>query len=263
LSKAKRNTVLNRFKIVLPSLVVGLLVINHSASIAKEYDGIWFMGFNLKHELLQNDKVRGAIIRVIDREYSEETAPISIIPPGMLGYDPDLGAQPHDTKEAKAMMKEAGYPINDERIKKLSILHTDGVKTIAMAERIINNLKNIGMKVEATKVSFENEEEWVEELTSGNHDFFLMGYKAGISQLFTEEANAARFDSYSLIEPLFASSGEANFTGYSKAEVDNLLAKLTGINLALQSERHIKLKQINQLLAKDLPVVVLFYIEKL
>jgi len=66
--------VLNRFKIVLPSLVVGLLVINHSASIAKEYDGIWFMGFNLKHELLQNDKVRGAIIRVIDREYSEETA---------------------------------------------------------------------------------------------------------------------------------------------------------------------------------------------
>lgn len=227
------------------------------------------MGFNLKHELLQNAKVRDAIIRVIDREQiatsivSEETTPISIIPPGMIGYDPDLTARPHDIKGAKALMKEAGYPLNDERIKKLSILHTDGAKTMAIANKIIKDLANIGMKVELTKVSFENEEKWVEELTSGNHDFFLMGYKAGISQLFSEENQSAQYDSYSLAEPLFATSAEANFTGYSNKEVDDLLAKLTGINMALKSERHIKLKQINQLLYKDLPAVVLFYIEKL
>ena len=89
-----------------------------------------------------------------------------------------------------------------------------------------------------------------------------MGYKAGIETLFSTQ-EAIDGDSYSLIEPLFQTHGEANFTGYSNAEVDKLLDQLTGINLALKSERHLKLKQINQLLVKASPIEVLFYIEKL
>lgn len=251
-------------------MVIGLLVIGHcSFASAKEYDGIWFMGMNLKHELFKDPAVRQAVNSAIDKEHivteimSEETVPIGFIPPGMLGYDPDLEPVYYDLKHAKLLMKKAGYPITDKRLKDLSLLHTDGIKTVAIAEKIQNDLKNIGMKVKLVEVSFQNEEKWIEELVSGKHDFFLMGYKAGIEQLFTEEATAVQIDSFSLVEPLFRSDGDANFTGYSNPRVDKLLEQIEGLNIALKSERHAKLKEINQILYKDLPAVVLFYIEKL
>ncbi len=250
-------------------IVSWLLVIgNPSPAIAKEYDGIWFMGFNLKHELFKDVKVRQAVNSSISKGYivsdivSEEAIPVSIIPPGMLGYDPDLEPTHYDIKYAKLLMRKAGYPVNDKRLKNLSLLHTDGIKTVEIAKKIQNDLRNIGMKVTLVEVSYKDEDKWIEELISDKHDFFLIGYKAGIEQLFTEEATA-QIDSYSLVEPLFKTDGTANFTDYSNAEVDKLLDQLIGINMALKSERHVKLKKINQLLYRDLPVVVLFYIEKL
>jgi ABC-type transport system substrate-binding protein len=253
-------------------LVIGQLVIGHCAfAEAKAYDGIWFLGFNLKHEVTKADKVRQAVNLSIDKDYiaeeivSKEAVPVSVIPPGMLGYDPDLVPRISDLKQAKKLMKDAGFPINDKRLKTLTLLHTDGIKTAAIAKNLQDDLRNIGMKIKLVEVSFKDEEKWVKEMASGKHDFFLMGYKAGIAQLFTEEATAVetQVDSYSLVEPLFATSGEANFTGYSNSEVDTLLKHLTGLNIALKSERHAKLKKINGLLYKDLPVIVLFYIEKL
>jgi len=252
-------------------LVVGLLVIgNYSFAAAKEYDGIWFMGFNLNHDILKNREVRLAINSALNKDYiarniaSAEVIPISIIPVGMLGYDPDLEERPFDYKYSKLLMKKAGYPINDQRIKKLSLLHTDWLKTIAIAEEIQSNLRNIGIKVDLVEVSYQNETKWIEELTSGKHDFFLMGYKAGIEQLLaTSEADSIQIDSYDLVKPVFKTQGGVNFTGYSNAEVDKLLDQLSGINLALKEDRNKKLKQINDILYEDLPVVVFFYIDKL
>lgn len=268
MNKARKNFALN--KIIIPSLlIVTLLIVNCPRAEAKEYDGIWFMSMNLKHEVFKDLKVRQAVNSSIDKEVivteiiSEETVPISFIPPGMLGYDPDLGPTFYDVKYAKLLMKKAGYPMADKRLKNLTLLHTDGIKTVAIAKKIQDDLRNIGMKVKLIGVSYRDEEKWVDELVSGKHDLFLMGYKADIEQLFTEEASATQDDSCSLVEPLFKTEGEINFTGYSNSEVDRLLDQLEGINMALKNERHAKLKKINQQLYKDLPAVVLFYIEKL
>ena len=126
------------------------------------------------------------------------------------------------------------------------------------------DLRNIGMKVSLVEIDYMDQAKWVEELASGQHDFYLMGYKAGIEEfLSTAEAEDSQVDSYNLVEPLFATKGEANFTGYSNAQVDRLLAQVSNINPALKEERHKKLKQINEELYKDLPVIVLFYIEKI
>jgi ABC-type transport system substrate-binding protein len=236
---------------------------------AKEYDGIWFLGMNLKSAVLKNLKVREAVDLAIDKDYiakkivSEEVVPVGFVPFGMIGYDPDLEFRFQDIKGAKALMKKAGYSMADPRIKDLSLLHTDGLLTVEIAKKIQSDLRNIGMKVNLFEVSYQNEDKWIKELTSEKHDFFLLGYKAGIEQLFTTEEAAAQIDSFSLIEPLFQSNGDVNFTGYSNPEVDKLLDQLEGINIALKSERHAKLKKINQILYKDHPAVVLFYIEKL
>jgi ABC-type transport system substrate-binding protein len=263
--------VIRNYFIILVSSLVIISSVAFATTKEKEYDGIWFLGFNLKREVTKDDKVRQAINISIDKDYiveeivSKEVVPVGLIPPGMLGYDPDLVLRINDLKHAKQLMKKAGFPITDKRLKTLTLLHTDGIKTTAIAKNLQNDLRNIGMKIKLVEVSFKDEEKWVKEMALGKHDFFLMGYKAGIEQLFTEEASAVQtqVDSYSLVEPLFATSGEANFTGYSNTEVDKLLKHLSGLNIALKSERHAKLKKINGLLYKELPVIVLFYIEKL
>jgi len=260
LNKVKRNL------IVASLVLIGLC----SFASAKEYDGIWFLGMNVKSDLLKNTRVRDAIDLSLSKTdialniASKEVVPLSVIPPGMIGYDPDLDAPFRNLKEAKSIMQKAGYPMSDQRIKNLSLLHTDGLKTVAIAKKIQNDLRNIGMKINLVEVSYQDQGTWVKELASGKHDFYLMGYKAGIMKLLaTEEVTTFQIDSYNLVEPLFASKGNANFTGYSNEQVDKLLKQLTGLNLALKSERHKKLKEINQQLYKDKPVVVLFYIEKI
>ncbi len=251
------------------SFVIWLFVIGHSSfAQAKEYDGIWFMGFNMAKEPFTTVEVRQAVNHAIKIEdiaigiMSTETTPVSIIPPTMLGYDPDIPPLIYDVKEAKKLMKNAGYPMNDKRLKKISMLHTSGVKTKEIANFISKGLKNIGMKIELVEVDTMDEDKWVDELASGKHNLFLMGYKANIGKLYTEEASS-NVDSYSLIEPLFGSKGEANFTGYSNPEIDKLLEQVSGFKLILKSERHTKLKEANQKIYQDMPTVVLFYIEKL
>jgi len=269
LNKARRNTKKNKALKAFMALTALTAMFLISPVQAKEYDGIWFMGMNLKSTVLKDLKVREAVNLAIDKEYivkkivSEEVVPVGFVPFGMIGYDPDLPFKFQDIKAAKELMKNAGYSMADPRIKDLSLLHTDGLLTIEIAKKIQSDLRNIGMKVNLTEVSYQNEDKWVEELTSGKHDFFLLGYKAGIEQLFTTEEAATQIDSVSLIEPLFRSGGDVNFTGYSNPEVDKLLDQLEGINMALKSERHAKLKKINQILYQDQPAVVLFYIEKL
>jgi ABC-type transport system substrate-binding protein len=246
------------------------LVICHFAfAEAKAYDGIWFLGFNLKSPVFKNLELRQAADAVIDKEFinkkivSGEVTPASFIPLGMLGYDPDLQTEPHDLKYAKLLLKKAGFPLTDKRLKTLALLHTDGLITVEIAKKVQSDLRQLGIKLNLVQVSYQDEEKWVNELLSGKHDLFLMGYKAGMENFFSSEATAAEIDSSSLVEPLFKTSGNANFTGYSNSKVDTLLSQLGQLNPALKEERHKKLKALNRQLAKDLPVVVLFYIETL
>jgi len=70
-------------------------------------------------------------------------------------------------------------------------------------------------------------------------------------------------DTYALLQPLFHSSGNANFMFYSSKRVDTLLEQLEQIDVAVASAREPKLKEINEILVEDAPTVNLFYITKL
>ena len=245
-----------------------LVLGSFSFAQAKEYDGIWFLGYNLQSELLGSPNVRRAISNALDKTYiahtivSDEVVPESVIPPTMIGYDAEMEPSSFDISQAKKLMREAGFAMDDKRIKELSLMHTDGIKTIAIAKRIQQDLKSIGMKVNLHEIDYMSQEAWIGELTSGKHDFFLMGYKAGIEEMFISP-EASNIDSYSLVRPLFETKGSVNFTGFSDKNVDKLLNQLSGINLALKTERHSKLKEINQILVENRPIEVLFYIEKI
>ncbi|MCL4459714.1 MAG: peptide ABC transporter substrate-binding protein [Chloroflexi bacterium] len=72
---------------------------------------------NLKHPPLDNPKVRQALAHALDRATIDnvvlrgQLAPIKgIIPPGMMGYNPNIKGYNYDLNKAKQLLAEAGYP---------------------------------------------------------------------------------------------------------------------------------------------------------
>jgi len=268
----KGGTYLKNPKSKIIVFLVWILTFGFGISFAsgKKYDGIWFLGLNMHKDLFQDVQVRQAVAHCIDIPFvatkiiSEEVVPASVIPPSMLGYDPDLAAYKTNPTFSKLLMKRAGYSIKDKRLKNLTLLHTDGIKTVEIVNKIKKDLEQIGMSIQLKEISYRDQEKWAQELASETNDFFVMGYKAGVEQLFTEEAvSDDLIDSYALVEPIFNSQGEANFTGYKNKDVDESLQKISGLDPALKGERHNRLKKVNVQVYKDLPVIVLFYIERL
>jgi len=228
-------------------------------AFAAEYDGIWFLGFNLRQPPFDNLNVRQAVVCAL----TSAEADGSFIPPGMAGYDTTLPPNKYNLKYAALLLKRAGYKTSDQRLKHLTLLHTDGLRTIAIARQIRADLRALGLRLELVEVSYRDAARWEKELRSGKHQLFLMGYKAGAEQLFTAEAAGSGPESADLLEPLFKTGGAANFTGYSSPAVDMLLDQLSVIAPAMTMERELKFREINKTLYRDRPAVVLFYIEKL
>jgi ABC-type transport system substrate-binding protein len=147
------------------------------------------MGFNLHKDLFDDQNgisVRKAINMSINRQFistkivMDPVVPTGAIPPGLPGYDPNLKGYSMDVKYAKELMKAAGYSLNDPRIKNITLLHTDGKKTIEIAKAIEKNLAQIGIKLNRVQVSYQDNKKWSEALASGQYHMFLMGYKANV-----------------------------------------------------------------------------------
>ncbi|MGB9613867.1 MAG: ABC transporter substrate-binding protein, partial [Candidatus Margulisiibacteriota bacterium] len=234
---SKKNKAKSRTLVIWISI---FFVFGSSSAYAKAYDGIWFLGFNLHKPPFNNIKVRQAVAHSLDQEFiakrinEEDFVPTSFIPKGMEGYDPELKPYKYNPSYAKKLMRQAKYQLNDPRLKNLTLLHTDGVKTIEIAKKIEEDLKNIGIKINRIQVSYREEERWNQQLALRKHHLFLMGYKTEIEKLFTSEATVSPqvSESYLLLAPLFKTEGAANFTGYNNPKVDTLLDEVSVIGFA-------------------------------
>jgi len=203
------------------------VISNVSFAQAKEYDGVWFLGFNLHTKLFgdENGKiVRQAVAIAIDREkiakkiIGDDTVPVGIIPPRMEGYDPELPPYPHDYSMAKNLMRSAGYPLNDKRLKNISFLMTDGERTKLIVDEIKRDLINLGFDITTTVVKYANTKEWEKELTSGKYDMFVMGYKAGsIGEIFIADKSTGLFHKFTCFKNTTNEADQQFFDKYSVA----------------------------------------------
>jgi len=216
-------------KIVVLTLICHLiLVICHcSFAQAKEYDGVWFLGYNLKTNLFgdENGKVvRQAVTIAIDRDkiakkiVGDDTVPVDIIPPGMEGHDPTLLAYPHDYAMAKKLMRSAGYPLSDDRLKHITFLMTDGEKTKLIVDEIKRDLINIGFDITTTVVKYSDTKLWEKELTSGKYDMFVMGYKAGsVGEIFIADKSTGLFHKFTCFKNTTNEADQQYFDRYNDA----------------------------------------------
>lgn len=194
--------------------------------VGKQYDGLWFLGFNMNKDIFEDKNgmmVRQAFNMAIDRAWivknivKDDVVPTGVIPAGMLGANTGLKGYEFNLSEAKTLMKLAGYPTSDKRLKQLTLLHTDGEKTVETAKWVKRYLISLGVDVTLVEVKYSSTDSWTKELKSGKYHMFLMGYKASLfRQIFIGDSMNKHFHN---IECEFIPSAEAQefFSDYDEA----------------------------------------------
>ena len=225
----------------------------------KEYDGLWFCGFNFQKALFTGE--RGKLVRqafnyaipragICQKLIGDTMVPSGVIPPKMPGYDSATKGYSYDLKKAKMLMQQAGYTPSDKILKQIVLLHTDGEKTVQIAKHMEKDLKQLGIKLIRRQISYADTGEWEKELSKHRFHLYLMGYKAEDTE-----------NPLSLIKPLFSGEGDANIGGYQNDKIDFLVFQIE--KTVDKIEKTKKLEELNRLLIADPPTINFFYIMKL
>jgi ABC-type transport system substrate-binding protein len=118
--------------------------------------GTYYYSFNQNIKPFDDVRVRKAVQMAIDRKAilgaimdGRGTLVHGIIPPGLIGYNPDVREIPYDPAAAKALLAEAGYPDGFE----MTITQTaNSPETLARNELFQAMLAEIGVKVTINQV---------------------------------------------------------------------------------------------------------------
>ncbi len=121
---------------------------------------ILYIGFNHASSLFKdNALLRRAVAHAIDREFivrvlqeGKDTLATRIIPPGMLGHNPEAGPA-YDPELARRLLAEAGYP-GGEGLPELVYRSNDTEGFRLIAERIESDLARVGFKVSIRMTDF-------------------------------------------------------------------------------------------------------------
>lgn len=210
------------------------------------YDGIWFVGFNLKRDVFHADsgrKLRIYLAQNIDRQKIGKEVFLTEKP--ATGYIYPLADYLPQDELAKLLAEKN----KQEPIRPLILLHSDGIKTCRTAELIAGQLASKNIQVILRKVDNSKYENWEEALKKNNYDLFLMGFKAEFQQ-----------DVDTFLRALYGTGGYANFMNYSNPVIDKQLAEWAKTTPA---SRPTILKMLNKNISLDLPLLPIFYIEKM
>lgn len=228
-------------------LIAVLILIVQTHAFSKEEDGIWFLGFNFKQPLWQKDSgqnLRRIMLSQISRQeinqalWNESPTQFPWVPYGTLkDSDSKISVSEEWKKNVLAQLTAS----QKNELKELVVLHTDGPQTLLIFYQLRAQLQKLGVHLVSMMVPMYPQDLWEKALQKNQHHLFLMGYKA------TDYPSAN-----SLLCPLLASYGQANFTNYQNIQFDAVCSGM--VELAAGDI---------EFLQKDLPIWPIYYIEKL
>jgi len=252
------------------ALSVSILVSSAGLSQEDGYDGLWFLGFNMKKDIFNGTKgklLRQAFNYAIDRRYickniiGDDNIPTGVIPMGMPGSNTDIEGYSYSPAEAVKLLRQAGYSRRDKRLNGLLLIHTNGTKTVQIAQLIKKDLSSVGIEVKLKNIDYEEEDSWENELMEKKEHLFLMGYKSSMQPFENKNDDISRTEQF--LRDLFYSSGEANMGSLKNKGLD---AIIDTISATASSEPELKLKLLekaNRVMTNDPVTVNLFYIKEL
>jgi peptide/nickel transport system substrate-binding protein len=225
-----------------------------------------YLGFNLKHKFLSDNRVRKAIAHAINKDLIVNGVLKGKGLPAHVPTSPLLWSYPEDTtsmvyeydvEKSKQYLSEAGFLLNektniyekDGAPLSFTILTNQGNKERAKSAQLIQNfLKEIGIHVDIQILEWSS---FVKLVSSDQdpkaYDAVILGWSLSLDP-----------DSYSIWHSSEYPKG-FNFVGYENDRVDDLLIK--GRRETVQEKRKEIYRALYQEITNDLPYVFLYYPE--
>ncbi|MCS7151359.1 MAG: peptide-binding protein [Endomicrobia bacterium] len=231
-----------------------------------------YLGFNLKHPLFKDKKVRQAIAHAINKQEiisgvllgkgKPATGPF---PPQSWAYNEDVKDYEYNLEKAKELLKQAGWKFNiEENILQQEVLIDGKSKNVnfeftlitnqgnkirqLVAEIIQQQLKKVGIKVNIQIL------EWSifinNYIVPRNFDAVILGWSLSRDP-----------DQYSIWHSSQREPGRYNFVNYVNPEVDKLL-ELGRKEYNFDNRKKIY-KKIHKIIHRDIPYVFLYYPESM
>lgn len=210
-----------------------------------------YLGFNLRHPLLKQLKVRQAIAYAIDKESMISyvlkgfaTEAKTMLPEGHSYYKKPQKEYSYNVKRANELLDEAGYPVKGSHRFHLTLTITNNSTRFALAKVLANNLKDIGIQLRIRTVEWGK---FKQDIEKGLVDAWLLawiGYK---------DPDIYR---YAFASESFPPNG-GNRGWYSNKDLDKLLAK--GLVSYKEAERKKVYSEVSSLVGEDLPYIFLFH----
>lgn len=209
-----------------------------------------YVGCNLRAGFCQEQKIRQAIARLLDREEIVErylaghavAAPLPVHP-ALPGYDLSLSNQwQRDPDRARSLLEEAGWMADEEGrlfrrrepLELRMVVNQDNTFKTAVAEAVVKALESEGFRVTLDRLAWED---FVTALEKKEFDLYL-----------GETTLTADFD----LEPLLGREGALNYMGFADGECWEWMDLYRG---AEGKERETTLVNICGRVAEQSPIV--------
>ncbi len=221
--------------------------------------GYLYMGYNLRHPLFGDKRIRQAITAAINKDelihgvlFGMGQKAHGPIVPGRWAYNPNVKDIAYDPRHATELLAQAGWReknssgilVKNGKPFQFTILTNQGNQQRLLSAQIIQQrLKFIGIDVKIRIV------EWAtfikEFVDKGNFEVILMGWST------TPDP-----DMYDVWHSSKTNPGELNFIGFKNAEVDRLL--IEGRSTFDMEKRKRAYFRIQEILAEEQPYTFLY-----
>ncbi len=228
----------------------GILARGNYTYVKRPMLSVRFYGFNTRIRPFQDRRVRQAFLYAINRQALVEEAFLGrytvargILPPGTLGYNPQLKGYPYDPERARQLLDRAGYP-DGHGLPPIAIW--SGIKQdefVRMYTLTKKYLQTVGIQAE---IYYETSwPSFSKMLDEGKFPVFLYTWYADVP------------DPDTFLFKLFYSRSSRNFFGYTNSAVDELLTEAQNER---DLQRRVELyRRAEQLVMDDAPLIPIFH----
>ena len=213
-----------------------------------------YMGFNLRDPILKDLRVRRAIAYALDRgpliRYligNEARPAASVLPPESWAYDPHVEQYSYDPAKARQLLDAAGYQTKNGVRFHLVMKTSTEESSRAMAAVFQQQLRDVGIALDIRSFEFAT---FFSDITHGEFQVYSLRWIGGNED---PEIFEYAFDTARIIP------NGANRQYYSNPRVDALIEKArTELDQNIRKQDY---AEIQEILAKDLPYINLWYFD--
>jgi peptide/nickel transport system substrate-binding protein len=214
-----------------------------------------YLAFNLRDPILQDVRVRQALAYAIDRgtmlHYlfgDQGRLADSVLPPQHWAYSGDVAHYPYDPQKANALLDSAGYHRAKNGIRFHLTMKTSTEETTRLLAAVLQQqLQRVGIALDIRSFEFAT---FYADVTKGSFQLYSLRWIGG-----NEDPDIFYYAFHSSSFP----PKHANRSYYVNPEMDRLIE--AGRSTLDQQKRKQIYAQVQQILARDLPYINLWYFD--